>query len=67
MWMHAKPLEPKRSYLLKHYSQLESSQLTAEGHGEADPLLPNSSEENMAMNRRVEFVVLNREALQPPQ
>ena len=36
--------------------------LTATGYGDAMPLLPNTSEENRAQNRRVEFVLEKKEA-----
>lgn len=35
--------------------------LTATGYGEAMPLVPNTSDENRALNRRVEFVLEKRE------
>ncbi len=38
-------------------SGIEPNRLTATGLGDLDPLLPNSSEENRAKNRRVEFVL----------
>lgn len=38
-------------------SGIESNRLTATGLGDLDPLLPNTSEENRAKNRRVEFVL----------
>lgn len=53
-----------RTYLLEHFSKLEPSQLIAKGYGESQPLVPNTSPENMAQNRRVEFQVLNKEVLQ---
>jgi outer membrane protein OmpA-like peptidoglycan-associated protein len=52
-----------RTYLLGHYPKLDAAQMTARGYGEARPLVPNSSPENMARNRRVEFVVLNKAVL----
>lgn len=36
---------------------IEASRLTATGFGELEPLLPNTSVENRARNRRVEFVL----------
>jgi len=36
--------------------------LTATGYGDSMPLLPNTSEENRAQNRRVEFVLEKKEA-----
>lgn len=41
-------------------SGIESNRLTATGLGDLDPLLPNTSEENRARNRRVEFVLERR-------
>jgi chemotaxis protein MotB len=38
-------------------SGIDPSRLTATGYGELLPLVPNDSEENRAMNRRVEFVL----------
>ena len=52
-----------RTYLLSHYPKLQASQMTARGYGESRPLVPNTSPENMAQNRRVEFTVLNKEVL----
>jgi len=53
-----------RAYLLQHFSKLQATQLIAKGYGESQPLVPNTSPENMAQNRRVEFKVLNKEILQ---
>lgn len=36
---------------------IEASRLTATGFGELEPLFPNTTEENRARNRRVEFVL----------
>ena len=52
-----------RAYLLAHFTQLKAEQLTSKGYGESVPLVPNTSRANMQLNRRVEFVVLNREVL----
>jgi len=52
-----------RNYLLAHFTQLKPEQLTARGYGESRPLVPNTSPATMQFNRRVEFVVLNREIL----
>ncbi len=49
-----------RTYLLQHFPKLEAAQLTGRGYGESNPLVPNTSPENMAQNRRVEFKVLNK-------
>ena len=37
---------------------LEPGRLTAEGHGEAHPLVANDSSDNRAINRRVELVIV---------
>lgn len=55
--------ESVRAYLLEHFQQLEPAQLTAKDFGETRPLVANTSEANMQLNRRVEFRVLNREIL----
>jgi OmpA-OmpF porin, OOP family len=55
--------ESVRAYLLEHFKQFEPAQLTAKDFGESNPLVSNTSEANMQVNRRVEFVVLNREIL----
>ncbi len=52
-----------RAYLLAHFTHLEATQIVTHGYGESQPLEPNTSQENMAKNRRVEFKVLNREVL----
>ncbi len=56
--------ESVRDYLLEHFQQFERTQITAKGYGKFRPLVSNTSEENMQANRRVEFVVLNKEILQ---
>jgi outer membrane protein OmpA-like peptidoglycan-associated protein len=53
-----------RAYLLGKFPKLEAPQLLAVGYGESQPLVPNTSPENMAKNRRVEFKVLNKEVLE---
>jgi outer membrane protein OmpA-like peptidoglycan-associated protein/opacity protein-like surface antigen len=53
-----------RKYLLQGFPKLEATQFTTKGYGESRPLVPNTSPENMAQNRRVEFVVLNKEVLE---
>jgi OOP family OmpA-OmpF porin len=52
-----------KDYLASHFSALDAAQLTARGYGESKPLVRNTSALNMAKNRRVEFKVLNRDAL----
>lgn len=39
---------------------VDSSQLLYKGLGSIKPIAPNDSEENMALNRRVEIVVINK-------
>ena len=55
--------EAVRAYLLQKYPELQASQLTVKGYGPTKPIAPNNSPENMAKNRRVEFVVLNKDVL----
>lgn len=50
-------------YLMIKFPGLESSQFTVKGYGEGNPVAPNTSDLNMAKNRRVEFVVLNKDVL----
>ncbi|MFO7609673.1 MAG: OmpA family protein [Candidatus Krumholzibacteriia bacterium] len=56
--------ESVRAYLLQRYPQLKPAQLTARNYGETNPLVPNTSAANMQKNRRVEFLVLNKEILE---
>ncbi|MGQ0720542.1 MAG: OmpA family protein [Candidatus Eiseniibacteriota bacterium] len=50
-------------YLLGKFSGLKAEQLTSAGYGEGTPVAPNDTVLNRAKNRRVEFKVLNTEAL----
>jgi len=50
-------------YLVAHFPQIRRDQYTARGYGERVPVASNRSIEGMAMNRRVEFKVLNPEEL----
>jgi len=50
-------------YLKQKYPGLKPDQYTARGFGESKPVAPNTSQLNMAKNRRVEFVVINKEVL----
>ncbi len=45
--------------ILRYYLRagVESHRITATGMGELEPLFPNTTEENKALNRRVEFVL----------
>jgi outer membrane protein OmpA-like peptidoglycan-associated protein len=45
-------------HLLK--KKVEPERITWKGYGESRPLVPNTSEENRALNRRVEFRVVER-------
>jgi hypothetical protein len=45
------------------YPTLLASQFTVKGYGKSKPLVPNNSDLNMAKNRRVEFVVVNKDVL----
>jgi outer membrane protein OmpA-like peptidoglycan-associated protein len=56
-------VESVRAYLIRRFPNLRAGQLTAKGYGESEPIVPNTSPENMAQNRRVEFKVLNTEVL----
>ena len=51
------------TYLTTKYADLKPTQFTAKGYGESRPLVPNTSDLNMSKNRRVEFVVQNRDVL----
>ncbi len=46
-------------YLLKN-AKLDPARLSAEGHGEYSPIVPNDTPENRALNRRVDIVVVPR-------
>jgi outer membrane protein OmpA-like peptidoglycan-associated protein len=50
-------------YLVSKYPQITREQYTAKGYGERQPVASNKTVEGMAHNRRVEFRVLNTEAL----
>ena len=52
-----------RDYLIKKFPAIVDDQLTAKGYGEARPIAPNNTTLNKAKNRRVEFVVLNKDVL----
>ena len=51
------------SYLTQKYPELKAEQFAAKGYGESRPVAPNTTALNMAKNRRVEFVVMNKDVL----
>ncbi len=55
--------EAVRTYLAQKFPELKVGQFSVRGYGESRPVVPNTSPENMAKNRRVEFVVLNKDVL----
>jgi len=50
-------------YILWRFPQVSSNQLRVRGYGEEQPVASNNNAEGRQQNRRVEFVVLNREEL----
>ncbi|MBI1795586.1 MAG: OmpA family protein [Candidatus Eisenbacteria bacterium] len=50
-------------YLKQNFPQISSSQFTSKGYGPDRPIAPNSTTLGRARNRRVEFKVLNTDAL----
>ena len=52
-----------RSYILSKYPTLDPKQFTVKGYGKSKPIAPNTNDLNMAKNRRVEFVVQNKDVL----
>ena len=51
------------TYLTQKFPTLKPEQFSVRGYGEGRPLVPNTSALNWAKNRRVEFVVLNKDVL----
>jgi OOP family OmpA-OmpF porin len=51
------------NYLLQKFPALKAEQFTARGYGENRPIAPNTDVLGMAKNRRVEFVVQNKDVL----
>ncbi len=54
------------SYLQEQFD-IDASQLQVRGYGESQPIASNESPSGRALNRRVEFTVLNPDALSRPQ
>jgi outer membrane protein OmpA-like peptidoglycan-associated protein len=55
-------LSEKRAMAVKNYLTEKGAspkQLLIKGYGEASPVVANTSEENRAMNRRVEFKIIS--------
>jgi OOP family OmpA-OmpF porin len=52
-----------QTYLLQKYPTLDPGQYTTKGYGESRPLAPGNDQASWALNRRVEFVVLNKDVL----
>ena len=55
--------EAVRAHLLEKFPTLDPTSLTAKGYGKTKPIAPNTTDENRAKNRRVEFVVTNKAVL----
>ena len=51
------------TYIELKFPTLRPDQFTAKGYGESRPVAPNTNALNMARNRRVEFVILNKDLL----
>jgi OOP family OmpA-OmpF porin len=59
-----KKLSQKRAdsvmkYLVEH--GIDAARLSAVGHGEESPLVPNDTDENKEKNRRVEFLIIEQD------
>jgi len=52
-----------RDYIVQKFPSLKPEQYTAKGYGSSKPLVPNTNDLNRAKNRRVEFVVQNKDVL----
>jgi OmpA-OmpF porin, OOP family len=53
-----------RAYMLQRFPKLDPAQFTTKGYGSSRPVVPNDTEAGRAVNRRVEFKVLNVGVLQ---
>jgi OOP family OmpA-OmpF porin len=51
------------AYVTRRFPTLKAEQFSVKGYGEGRPLVPNTNALNWAKNRRVEFVVLNKDVL----
>ncbi|HTR96886.1 MAG TPA: thrombospondin type 3 repeat-containing protein [Candidatus Acidoferrales bacterium] len=52
-----------KAYLMQKFPAIVATQLSTKGYGSTKPIAPNNNALNMAKNRRVEFVVLNKDVL----
>jgi OOP family OmpA-OmpF porin len=52
-----------RAYVFRKYPQLDPAQFTVKGYGLTRPIASNKDDLGRAKNRRVEFVVLNKDVL----
>jgi OOP family OmpA-OmpF porin len=52
-----------RAYLVNKFPELDPNQFTTAGYGATRPISSNATELGRSKNRRVEFTVLNKEAL----
>jgi OOP family OmpA-OmpF porin len=53
-----------RAYLVRKFAALPAEQLTTKGYGKSRPVASNADSLGQAKNRRVEFVVLNKDVLE---
>ncbi|HTK32789.1 MAG TPA: thrombospondin type 3 repeat-containing protein [Candidatus Saccharimonadaceae bacterium] len=51
------------TYIVQKFPNLKATQFTVKGYGLTRPIAPNTDELGRAKNRRVEFVVLNKDVL----
>jgi outer membrane protein OmpA-like peptidoglycan-associated protein len=56
-----------KNWLMTNYPQISPTMLTTKGYGEGSPIGSNANETGRALNRRVEFKVLNTEELKKIQ